>query len=79
MNKGWFDEGQLIRDAAVLRDIPGVIIQGRYDMCTPPTTAWALHRAWPEAEFRMIPDAGHAYDEPGILDALIEATDQFAN
>jgi proline iminopeptidase len=41
-------------------------------------TAWDLHKAWPEADFRLIPDAGHAFDEPGILDALIEATDRFA-
>ena len=77
-NGGWWEEGQLIRDADRLADIPGVIVQGRYDVCTPPMTAWALHRAWPQAEFRMIPDAGHAFDEPGILDALIEATDRFA-
>ena len=78
-NGGWWEEGQLIRDADRLADIPGVIVQGRYDVCTPPMTAWALHRAWPQAEFRMIPDAGHAFDEPGILDALIEATDRFAS
>lgn len=78
MNKGWFDEGQLIRDVGILRDIPGVIIQGRYDACTPPVTAWQLHRAWPEAQFVMISDAGHAFDEPGTLSALIEATDRFA-
>lgn len=77
-NSGWFDEGQLIRDAARLRDIPAVIVQGRYDVCTPPTTAWDLHRAWPEAELVIVPDAGHAYDEPGILSALIEATNRFA-
>lgn len=76
---GWFEDGQLIRDAHTLADIPGVIVQGRYDTCTPPMTAWDLHRAWPEAELRMIPDAGHAFDEPGILDALIEATDRFAD
>jgi proline iminopeptidase len=75
---GWMEDGQLIRDARRLAGIPGVIVQGRYDICTPPITAWDLHRAWPEADFRMIPDAGHAYDEPGILDALIEATDRFA-
>ena len=79
VNKGWFEEGQLIRDASLLRDIPGVIVQGRYDLCTPAYTAWDLHRAWPEAELRMIPDAGHAFDEPGILDALITATDGFAD
>ncbi|TXN30448.1 prolyl aminopeptidase [Lacisediminihabitans profunda] len=78
VNKGWFDEGQLIRDAGILRDIPAVIVQGRYDICTPPVTAWDLHRAWPEAEFVMVPDAGHAFDEPGILSALVEATDRFA-
>lgn len=78
VNRGWFDEGQLIRDASALADIPGVIIQGRYDICTPAVTAWDLHVAWPEAEFIVVPDAGHAYDEPGILDALIEATDRFA-
>jgi len=75
---GWFEEGQLIRDAHRLRGIPGVIVQGRYDACTPPRTAWELHRAWPEAEFRLIPDAGHAYNEPGTLDALIRATERFA-
>ncbi|MEO7024418.1 MAG: prolyl aminopeptidase [Leifsonia sp.] len=79
MHGGWFEEEQLIRDAEKLRAIPGVIVQGRYDVCTPPMTAWDLHRAWPESDFRMIADAGHAFDEPGILDALIEATDRFAD
>lgn len=78
VNHGWFEPQQLIRDASRLRDIPTVIVQGRYDMCTPAVTAWDLHRALPEAEFLMIPDAGHAFDEPGILNALIEATDRFA-
>jgi proline iminopeptidase len=78
VNKGWFDEGQLIRDAGILRDIPGVIVQGRYDICMPPVTAWDLHKSWPEAEFVMVPDAGHSFDEPGILSALIEATDRFS-
>ncbi|MCU1387345.1 MAG: pip [Ilumatobacteraceae bacterium] len=77
VNKGWFEDGQLIRDAQRIRHIPAVIVQGRYDVCTPPVTAWDLHRAWPEAHFVMVPDAGHAYDEPGILSALIEATDRF--
>ncbi|MEO6827655.1 MAG: prolyl aminopeptidase [Microbacteriaceae bacterium] len=77
MNQGFFDEGQLIRNAGVLSGIPGVIVQGRYDVCTPATTAWDLHLAWPEASFTMVPDAGHAFDEPGILDALITATDSF--
>jgi proline iminopeptidase len=76
---GWFGDEQLIRDAGRLRDIPGVIVQGRYDMCTPATTAWDLHRAWPEAELHMIADAGHALSEPGIVDAIVAATDRFAS
>ncbi|GAA1000822.1 prolyl aminopeptidase [Subtercola frigoramans] len=79
VNEGWLDEGQLIANAGVLRHIPGAIVQGRYDLCTPAVTAWDLHEAWPEASFTMVPDAGHAFDEPGILDALIEATDRFAD
>ena len=78
MNGGFMADGQLIENAHLLRDIPGVIVQGRYDICTPPITAWDLHRAWPEAQLTMVPDAGHAFDEPGTLDALIEATDRFA-
>ncbi len=74
----WLDEGQLLRDVARLSHLPGLIVQGRYDVATPARTAWDLHRAWPEAEFRMIDDAGHATTEPGILDALVRATDAFA-
>lgn len=77
---GWLDEGGLIRDAGEkLAGIPGVIVQGRYDVCTPARTAWDLHRAWPEAELRIVADAGHAGSEPGIVDALIRATDAFAS
>lgn len=75
---GWMDEGQLLRDAGRLADVPGVIVQGRYDVCTPADTAWALHRAWPQAEFHLVPDAGHAFNEPGILTCLLNATDRFA-
>ena len=75
---GWLEDGQLIRDAGKLADIPGVIIHGRYDMACPAETAWALHKAWPQARFELIEGAGHAYNEPGILDALIRATDEFA-
>jgi proline iminopeptidase len=78
VNRGWMDEGQLIRDVGRIRHIPGVIVQGRYDACTPAITAWDLHCAWPEVELHIIPDAGHAYNQPGILDRLIRATDQFA-
>jgi proline iminopeptidase len=78
VHAGWMDDGQLIRDAEKIRHIPGVIVQGRYDVCTPATTAWALHRAWPEADFHIVDDAGHAFSQPGILHHLIEATDRFA-
>ncbi len=74
----WLEEGQLLRDAGRLRGIPGCIVQGRYDVCTPARTAWEFHRVWDEAEFHLVPDAGHAFNEPGILDRLIRATDSFA-
>ena len=78
MHKGFFEENQLIRDAYKIRHIPTVIIQGRYDMCTPMQAAWELHQALPEADFQIIDDAGHAFTEPGILKALITATDKFS-
>lgn len=78
VHAGWMNEGQLIRDAGRLRDIPGVIVQGRYDVACPPQTAWDLHRAWPEAEFHLVEGAGHALSQPGILHHLIGATDRFA-
>lgn len=78
INEGFMDEGQLIRDAHKLANIPTVIIQGRYDICTPTKTAWDLHNAMPHAEFHLIPDAGHAFNESGILAALLEATNHFA-
>ena len=79
VHAGWLEDGQLIRDADKIRHIPGVIVQGRYDMATPPVTAWDLHKAWPEAEFHLVEAAGHVYSEPGILDRLIAATDGFAD
>jgi proline iminopeptidase len=77
-NHGWIEEGQLLRDAKKLRGIPGVIVQGRHDCCTPPVAAWLLKQAWPEVELNIIPDAGHLFSEPGNLDALVRATDKFA-
>ncbi|MFC5474958.1 prolyl aminopeptidase [Paraherbaspirillum soli] len=79
VHHGFMEEGQLLRDAARLHGIPGVIVQGRYDVPCPPQTAWQLHQAWPEAEFYLVDDAGHAFNEPGILHRLIQATDKFAN
>ena len=78
VHAGWLEEGQLLRDAVKLRDIPGVIIHGRYDMPCPAKYAWQLHKAWPKADFHLIEGEGHAYSEPGILDRLIRATDGFA-
>lgn len=74
----WLEEGQLLRDAAKLHHIPGTIVHGRYDMPCPARYAYTLHKAWPTAEFYLIEAAGHAYSEPGILDRLIRATDQYA-
>jgi proline iminopeptidase len=80
MNGGFFDDDrQLIDNAARLRAIPGVIVQGRYDVVCPIQTAWELHQAWPEADFHIIADAGHSATEPGIVDALVTATDRFAD
>jgi len=80
VNRGFFaQDGQLLANAHRLKAIPGVIIQGRYDVVTPMETAWALRRAWPEARFEIIADAGHTATEPGIADALIRATDGFAH
>jgi proline iminopeptidase len=76
-NAGWLAEDQLIRDAGKLAGIPGRIVQGRYDVVCPPVTAWDLHRAWPGSALTIVPRAGHAVTDMGILDALIEATDEF--
>ena len=77
-NGGFMDsDDQLIARAGLLRDIPGVIVHGRYDVCTPVKNAWDLHRAWPSAELNIVPDSGHAMTEPGIIDALVGATERF--
>lgn len=70
---------QIIREAARIRDIPGVIVQGRYDVVCPAASAWRLHQAWPKAKFTLVPDAGHASSESGICAALVEATDDYAH
>ena len=77
--KGWLEEGQLLANADKLRGIPGVIVQGRHDTCTPPRAAWQLKQAWPEVDLQIVPDGGHLYNEPGILDGLVRATDKFAS
>lgn len=79
VNDSFLEENQILRDAHMLRDIPGVIIHGRYDMVCPIETAWELHATWPEAELKIIDAAGHAASEPGIRNALIEATERMAD
>jgi proline iminopeptidase len=79
VNRGFFDEdGQLLVDAHRLKDIPGIIIHGRYDVVTPVKSAWDLKRAWPRADLRIVPDAGHAMTEPGIVHELVSATRRLA-
>jgi proline iminopeptidase len=79
VNNGFFrSRNQLLEDVHRIRGIPGVIIQGRYDVVCPMKSAWDLHRAWPEAELQTVPDAGHAASESGILSRLVAATDRFA-
>ena len=79
LHKGFFErDGILLEDAARFNHLPGVIVQGRYDVVTPPRSAWALSREWPKARLQMIGDAGHAAGEPGVVDALVRATDAFA-
>lgn len=78
MHDSFLEPDQILRDAHRLHGIPGVIVQGRYDVVCPTESAWALHRAWPQAHLNIIPDAGHSATEPGIIDALVRATDTFA-
>lgn len=78
VNKCWFKtDNQLIENISKIRHIPAVIIHGRYDVVCPVKNAWDLHKAWPESKLEIIADAGHAADEPGILDALVRATESF--
>ncbi len=79
VNRGFLhDENQLLDDVDRIRHIPAVLVQGRYDVVCPMMTAWDLRRVWPEADFRVVPDAGHSAFEPGITDELIRATDRYA-
>jgi len=78
VNNSFLKDNQILRNVNSLKTIPGVIIQGRYDAVCPLQSAWDLHQAWPEAEFHIIPDAGHAASEPGIIDALVRATSQMS-
>ncbi|XP_060062474.1 probable proline iminopeptidase [Ylistrum balloti] len=77
---GWFKtDTQILDDVEKIRHIPATIIQGRYDVVCPMETAWLLHKKWPEADFHVIPDAGHSTKEAGVLHQLVEATDKYKN
>ena len=79
MNKGFFEsDDQLLRDVGRIRQIPATIVQGRYDVVCPIDSAWALHRAWPEADFVISPDSGHSAYENGNSRGLVAATDRYA-
>ena len=78
MNNAFLEDDQIVRDAAVLKDIPGIIVHGRYDMVCPLDNALALSQAWPEADLRIIRDAGHSASEPAIIDALMRGVDEVA-
>ncbi|MEP1539070.1 MAG: prolyl aminopeptidase [Paracoccaceae bacterium] len=78
-NKGWMEfDGQILAHADRIKHIPGVIVQGRYDMICPPESAWKLAKAWPKAELKLVRNAGHALSEPGISAELVRAMDRMA-
>jgi proline iminopeptidase len=79
VNRGFFDaDDQLLRDAHALKDIPGVIVHGRYDVVCPVQNAWDLHKAWPKADLVVTPTSGHSAFEAENIDALVRATDAYA-
>ena len=79
-NRGFFEEdGWILKNIKKIQNIPGWIVQGRFDVVTPLESAWKLKTAWPKAQFDIIWDAGHASTEPGIIDGLVRATDQAFN
>jgi len=78
VHRGFFErDDQLLARAAAIAGIPGCIVHGRYDLCTPVSNALDLHRVWPGAELRIVEAAGHAMTEPGIARELVRATDTF--
>lgn len=78
VNNTFLRPNQILDDAQRLSDIPGMIVHGRYDVVCPMDNAWALHKAWPRSELHIIGDAGHSATEPGTVDALVRATNDFA-
>jgi proline iminopeptidase len=79
INRGFFErDDQLLRGVERIRHLPCIMVHGRYDVVTPVKNAWDLWRAWPQAELRIVGDAGHAMTEPGIVHELVGATRRFA-
>ncbi|MBJ88763.1 MAG: prolyl aminopeptidase [Woeseia sp.] len=78
VNRGFMEENQLIDNVHRIRHIPSVIVQGRYDVLCPVVSAWELLKEWPEADMRIVPDAGHSAFEPGNIHELIMATESFS-
>jgi len=79
INNAFLSPNQLLNNIHKITNIPGIIIQGRYDLICPMESAWELHRAWPSSEFKIIDDAGHSAGETGTGRALVQATDFFAD
>jgi len=78
VNGTWFKtDDEVIANAIRLKNIPGIIVQGRYDVVCPAQSAWDLHKVWPEAELVLVDDAGHSAREPGTTHELLLATDKF--
>jgi proline iminopeptidase len=78
MNNSFLLTDQILGNVSRLKGLPGIIVHGRYDVVCPLEQAWLLHQAWPQSRLQIIPDAGHSATEPGIVDALVTATEQFA-
>lgn len=74
MNNIFLQNDQILQDIDRIKHLPGIIVQGRYDIVCPMESAWELHQAWPTSELEIITDAGHSATEPGIVDALVKAT-----
>ncbi|KAG6877809.1 hypothetical protein C0993_003783 [Termitomyces sp. T159_Od127] len=81
VNEGFMRDGQLLEKQGIdkIRHIPTIVVQGRYDVVCPATTAYTLKKVFPELELHIVPDAGHSSREPGIAKLLVEATDKFAD
>lgn len=79
VNNIFLEDDFIMKNVHKIEHIPGVIVQGRYDIVCPPVSAWELHKAWPLSQLEMIPDAGHSIVELGIAQALVKATDAYAN